>query len=65
MNILHGGKVFKINGRLIVCLVERSSKNGWDCTCLKDCNPRGYDYSFQMIFVFDEDLKEAEPVEFK
>jgi hypothetical protein len=64
MNTLHRGKVFRLRQGVVVALLERASQNGWDCMVIGGTNktypPGGYD-----IFVFDNDLKEAEEVEIK
>ena len=60
MSILHRGKLLRTETGLVVALLERASKNGWNCMVVKGIEHYpvgGYD-----VFVFDEDLKQADEI---
>lgn len=58
MNILTRGTVIDIGEQKVVVLLERASKNGWNCLCISAHSGSVYYYR-EDIFVFDEDLRDG------
>ena len=59
--LLSRGTPLRLRSGITVVILERASKNGWNCVVVfgNTVYPRGgYD-----IFVFDEDLREASEVD--
>jgi hypothetical protein len=58
MRMLVRGLLLRLASDMVVVVLERVSRHGWNCLCIKGPLP----YAGQDIFVFDEDLKKADLV---